>query len=180
MEPVVTNSASNTCPNPISSNCVQVPIPIPGTQNVCYPATLTTVIASLGTILTGGDGSIGSGVGGAVVPGIDLGCLYSTTVGTCPTGWTYVPASGSVAAHCSNGCPPGFRNGGLAPDGTTVCIACPSISPCPAPAPTYIANPNPSPTTLAGILQAIVDFLQPFCNCNPCASTSASAGPNRT
>ena len=180
MEPVVTNSASNTCDNPISSNCVLVSTPVPGTQGLCYPTTLTQVITNLGNIITGGNGTGTDGLGGVTIPGIDLGCLYSTTVGTCPAGWTFVPATATVAAHCSNGCPPGSVPNGTNPDGTLLCAFCPSFSPCPPPAPTYIANPDPSPTTLAGILQQIVDFLQPFCTCNPCAAVSASAGPNHT
>jgi hypothetical protein len=173
MDPVVTSSASNTCAEPISSNCVQVTSPVPGVQSICYPATLTQILAALGTVISGGS----SGLGNVTIPGIDLGCLYSSTVGTCPAGWTFVPATATTAAYCSNGCPPGFNNIGFAPDGSVLCAACPSFSPCPPPVPTYIPNPVPAPTTLAGYLQLIITFLQPFCICNPCTA-SANANPN--
>lgn len=168
MDPVVSNSASNSCPDPINSNCILVSTPVPGTQGVCYPATLTQVITNLGNIITGGSGTGTDGLGGVTIPGLDLGCLYSSTIGTCPAGWTFVPASGSVAAHCSNGCPPNSVPTGIAPDGSILCSFCPSFAPCPPPAPTYIANPIPPPTTLAGILQLMINAIP--C-CNPCSSS---------
>ena len=161
MEPVVSNSASNTCDYPISSNCVTVSQPVPGVTGVCFPASLTTVITALGTTV----------VGNQSITGLDLGCLYSTTIGTCPAGWTFVAATATVPAHCSNGCPVNAVPIGTNPDGSTLCAYCPSFAPCPPPVPTYIPNPIPPPTTLLGILQLMINHIP--C-CDPC-STSASA-----
>lgn len=158
MDPVVTNSASNTCADPINSNCVQITTPVPGTSGLCYPATLTQVITSLGNTI----------VGNQSITGLDFGCLYNPTVGVCPTGWTFVPANGSIAAHCSNGCPAGSVPSGSA------CVACGPFAPCPPPLPTYIPNPVPPPTTLIGILQLMINVIP--C-CDPC-TTSANSSPN--
>ena len=163
MEPVVTNSASNTCGEPISSNCVLVTQPIPGATGICFPATLTQVITALGNTVTGNE----------TITGLDYGCLYSTTVGTCPAGWTFVDATDSIPAHCSNGCPPGATPAGTNPDGSLVCAFCPPFAPCPPPIPVYIPNPTPPPTTLTAILQLMINHIP--C-CDPCnTSTSASA-----
>jgi hypothetical protein len=172
MEPVTSNSASNTCPDPISSNCVQVNSPVPGTQGLCYPATLTQVITNLGNVFTGGGGT--GGLGGVTITGLDLGCLYSDTIGTCPAGWTFVPATATVAAHCSNGCPPNSNSPVIGPSGTVICTPC-FPTPCPAPNVVWVPNPTPPPTTLAGILQLMINAIP--C-CNPC-SASASSSANQ-
>jgi hypothetical protein len=166
MEPVVSNSATNTCGDPISSNCVLVSQPVPGVTGVCFPANLTTVITALGTTV----------VGNQSITGLDLGCLYSTTIGTCPAGWTFVPANGTTPAYCTNGCPPGSVPVGTNPDGSLTCRFCPLSAPCPSPAPIYIPNPTPPPTTLLGILQLMINHIP--C-CDPCnASISASSSAN--
>lgn len=171
MEPVVTNSASNTCDYPISSNCVTVSEPVPGVQGVCFPANLTQILSSLGSAISGES----AGLGSVIIPGINLGCLYNTTVGTCPAGWTFVPATATVAAHCSNGCPPGSIPTGTNPDGSILCTYCPLGSPCPPPVPIYIPNPTPAPTTLAGILQLMINAIP--C-CNPCISNTTNQSAN--
>ena len=171
MEPVVSNNVSNTCDNPISSNCVTVSNPVPGTQGLCYPANLTQVITNLGNLISGGSG----GLGNVTITGLDLGCLYSPTIGTCPAGWTFVPATSTVAAHCSNGCPPNSMAPIPGPDGTVVCTPC-FPTPCPAPNVVYIPNPIPPPTTLSGILQLMINAI-PCCNpCTPTLNQNANTG----
>ena len=170
MEPVTSSSVSNTCPDPISSNCVTVSQSVPGVNGVCFPTNLTTVIQALGTTV----------VGNQSITGLQLGCLYSATIGTCPAGWTFVPASGSVAAHCSicssdGCCPPNSSDPQPDGNGGVICTPC-FPTPCPAPPVVYIPNPVPPPTTLIGILQLFANFLQPYCNCNPC-STNQNVKP---
>lgn len=48
MDPVKSNINSKTCPDPMSSSCITVPVAIPGTS-VCSPANLTDVLYQLGT-----------------------------------------------------------------------------------------------------------------------------------
>jgi len=176
MEPVISNNISNSCPDPISSNCVtsQVPLQIMPCINLCGPVSQTQFDTAMGLLvcnllqqlqLTQAEYlALPAAAPPLNFSGLNLGCLYSPTITkcSCPTGYTYIPdPTGLTIGTCSNGCPagsyPGFNG---------ACVECSPNTPCPPPLPTCTTttNPIPAPTTLVGILQLIVNKL---CNCCP-------------
>lgn len=183
MEPVVSNSFSNNCSDPISSNCVisQVSLQMMPCLNLCGQQTVTQVENAIGSLLcavvqqfTLTEAQYQSLlVNTNLTPpidfsGLNLSCLYQATITTCncPTGWTYIPdPTGVTIGTCSNGCIPGSKRVGTNPDGSALCEVCFNI-PCPPPIPicTTSANPTPPPSSLVGILQLIINK---SCNCCP-------------
>lgn len=146
MTPELSNNLDNRCSNPIGSDCVTVSANIPG-LNLCQGASLTQALLAEANL-------VNSTVSALNLTGLNLGCLYQTTIQTwvCPTGQSFKPD-------------------GSAPNRAGYCQICPTPTTCAitlaVPILTTTPNPVPPPTTLAGILQLMINKIP--C-CDPCSS----------
>lgn len=141
---------TNRCGETIGSNCVNWQGgTVPG---VCSPANITDVLNSAIACCNANSEALD-------MSSIDLGCLYSPTitVWSCPVGQTFVTDPSALAFNGT----PGFCQTNTTPP--TITLAVPTAS--------TIPNTVPKPTTLAGIIQLIINKVP--C-CDPCA------GPNKT
>jgi len=136
--------------------------------NTCPDPTLTDVLSQIGEIVC----ALNSGVGS--ISGINLGCLYSSTIVQyqCPTGYTFVPDAtapnpGGYCQICKGG---GLISKGGSTSSTTSCyIPYPLVPPVAVTVP----NPVPAPTTLVDVLNLIIAG---FCSC--CNSTNSTTSVN--
>jgi len=185
--PIKDSSRCTSCGEVISSNCVSwTGGGVDGIQ-VCDGATVTDIIQSLATAEktccdanSAAISNLLSELTGLQTDNINWsllnwGCLTSTTVDTysCPTGWVLVNNSGVYS--CQSICGPNSYIQGYNSSGAAICGSCgpPTAPPtglCIPPIPILNTTtiPLPAPATLLGALQAIINFLQPMCNCNPC------------
>lgn len=154
MTPVNSNVADRSCDEPVSSNCVQSQVPAAPCLQLCANPTQTQVDFAQNQ-------AICSLLSLTDLSGIDLGCLYESTLitWTCPVGQTFLPDA-------------------TAPNGVGYCQACPTPTTCyittNTPVQTSTPNPVPPPTTLKGILELMISKIP--C-CDPC-SLNASGGVN--
>lgn len=186
MEPVVSNSFSNTCPDPISSNCVtsQVSLAMMPCLNLCGTVSVTQVEQAMGNLINtlvqqlsltqeqvDALPSTAPVVSNPPIDfsALDLGCLVKPVLTcTCPSGYTYIPdPTGATNGSCSNGCGAGTFPAINPQTGEAVCQPCPINTPCPGdhpPIPVCSSITPVTPTTLLGVLQLIINKT---CNCCP-------------
>lgn len=145
MTPELSNNLDNNrCPNPTGSDCITVSTNIPG-LNLCQGASLTQALLAEANL-------VNSTVSALNLTGLNLGCLYQTTIQiwTCPTGQTF---GIDPSAFARNGTP------GYCSINNAITTSVPVLITTP--------NPVPPPTTLAGILQLMINKIP--C-CDPCSS----------
>jgi len=143
MQPIKSNTKTNTCGEPIGSNCVTWQGGTNDCFNLCKTSNITEVVEQLMDVACNTQDTID-------VSTLDLGCLYpaTITVGTCPSGLLFIPDTS-------------------APNGVGYCQdCCPEFISIIAPTVTTIPNPAPRPTTLLQILQLMIDKIP--C-CDPCS-----------
>lgn len=187
MDPVSANWKSNRCGEVMSSSCVSATdISVPSCiQGLCGDFTLTdyenaqgallcNLITQLNQLTTIEQTLINS-----IPPVVDfsqlnLGCLYQPVLNTwtCPcTNNVFVPDKTT-----SVGGAPGYC-GILGPSGTGTYVPgvgwVAAATSC-VPILSSIPNTTPPPNTLLGVLQLIINSIQPLCTCDPCS------GPNKT
>jgi len=152
MTPADSNIDQNMCSNPIGSNCVTVNAQIPG-LNSCGNSSLTQVLMQEGTLVNNLIQQLQDLT--PVTPPVldfstlDLGCLFTATTTT----WS-CPCPGLV-----------FLADVSAPNGAGYCINPTTQQVVPNCVPVSTTVINTRPTTLAGILQLIINKIP--C-CDPC------------
>jgi len=165
MDPVSSNTISNNCGGYTAGSCITYDKGAIPCLSICAGVSVSEVEFQIGMTVCNLIAQLNTLIP-PVIPIIDFtklsfGCLYTPTitVWTCPTGQTFLP---DPTAFAYNGTP-GFCQINTTP---------PALSTA-TPVPSTIPNPTPAPTTLLGVLQLLINAMQPLCTCDPC-------NPNKT